>query len=144
MVKLNISGVQLTCSVEWCTNVEDGMLLDRHHVRSQKMWITIFRDKSPALEYREFVQRYYEFHPDDICRLCREHHEEVHDLYWNVVEKHKRKLGIPLYWMTWKQAEIIMADLEKTFWAWLKRKNQQKGKSLFRTLKRGKNANPSK
>lgn len=137
MVKLNIKRVQLTCSVEWCTNVEDGMLLDRHHVRSQKMWLTIFRDQWFTPHYKDFAKRYYEFNEADLVRLCREHHEEVHDLYYNVVEKHKRKLGIPLYWMTWVQAGIIMDDLEKIFHKWLKRKNQQKGKSFFRTLRRG-------
>lgn len=125
MAKLNVAKIQLSCSVKGCTNVENGMFLDRHHIRSQKLFVKHFEHRK-SRRYLDFAKRYYAFRAEDICRLCREHHEEVHETYWDVLRKHTRKLMLPLRSFSWRQANILMDDFEIHFYRWLERRSKQK------------------
>lgn len=128
MAKLSVARVQLSCSVEGCTNVEDeGMFLDRHHVRSQKLFVRAFRLRGSA-RYKAFVERYDAFHPADIVKLCRECHEEVHGIYRLIIGKHCWKLRLRLRDFSWVQAEILMDDFEKEFWRWKEGKEKRLAK----------------
>jgi hypothetical protein len=96
------------------------MPLDRHHVRSQKLFVRAFANKQ-GKRYAAFVKRYEEFNEKDICRICRLHHDVVHSFYHMIVDRHIAKIGKPLWQWSWKQATILMNDLEKEFWRWKKR-----------------------
>lgn len=114
--------------------MENGMHLDRHHVRSQKLFVHHFSHRK-SRRYVEFAKRYHAFRDEDIVRLCREHHDEVHSLYWTIIGKHTWKLKLPLRMFSWRQASILMDDLEVHFYQWLERKSKQKVSGIRTLLK---------
>lgn len=134
MARLNVAKVQLSCSVKGCRNAEDGMFLDRHHVRSQKLFVHHFSHRK-SKRYEDFAKRYNEFREEDIVRLCREHHDEVHPLYWSIISKHTWKLRLPLRRFSWRQANILMDDFEAHFHQWLAKKSKQKTSGIRTLLK---------
>lgn len=119
-MKINLSQVETRCVVQRCSV---DWPLDRHHVRSQKLFVHHFRHKRKSRKYKDFVKRYYEFSKEDIVLVCRDHHGEVHRLYARVIAKHCWKLRLRLRDFTWKQAEILMKDFELEFNEWVARKN---------------------
>jgi hypothetical protein len=84
------------------------------------MFVRAFGLRVISRKYRYFKARYERFEEEDLSRICRGHHDNVHQVYYLIVNKHKQKLGLPLRSFSWKQAEILMDDLEKAFWSYVK------------------------
>lgn len=124
-MKLNVANVQLSCAIKGCTHVEKlGVALDRHHVRSQKLFVYEFEYRR-SRKWRRFKARYEQFLDEDICRICRLHHDQVHRIYRGIVQQHTIKLGKRVGLFSWRQAEILMQDLERNFWKFVKEEEQR-------------------
>lgn len=86
----------------------------------QHMFVSHF-EKRDTERYRAHKARYESFHTDDICTICDVHHKEIHKLYGPIIGKHCLRLRKPMCRWTWKQAEILMKELEDFCLVWLTR-----------------------
>jgi len=83
------------------------------------MWLRHFSHKSKTKKYQAFKARYEVFHPDDICFICVEHHDEISRILYLLIGRRARRLGPCMFW-TWKQAEQLIADCTNRTNQWLK------------------------
>lgn len=87
---------------------------------SERMWLRHFVRHRRTKRYRDFMARYKEFHPDDICYICPDHHEEIHVAYMNTIFRRIKAKGYkPLTDWTWEEAEVLMDELRTQCRAWL-------------------------
>jgi len=72
-------------------------------------------------KFKEFCKRYNEFHPDDWCMICLNHHAEIHLIYDRIIRQDQLRVGRALSKYSWTQAEKLMDKLEAVCVDWLKK-----------------------
>jgi len=83
------------------------------------MWLNAWAHRSGQERWEEFRRRYYEFRPEDVVRICRNHHAEIHSIYDKIIQDDTAKLQRPLYKYTWAQGHRLMQKLEIACSQWL-------------------------
>lgn len=92
---------------------------NRHHRKHQGMWLGIWqRRRRGEAEWKKFVDRYYQFHPEDWSYVCEHHHAEIHQIYDFIIQLHRDLLRKNLVDYTWAEAHELMDKLEQAFWEW--------------------------
>lgn len=101
-----------------CAKCGDIVRTDRHHIKSQKMWVTQFAvRRAGQKKYNTFVKRYKAFRPADIALLCRDCHEWIHEEYLYLLLDHYNPM--PFSEWTWGEAYELMRKFEKFFKKWV-------------------------
>lgn len=95
--------------------------LHRHHKRHQALWFGPWAWRGAEKAWRQFVQRYNEYRPKDIVRLCSYHHAEIHSIYDVIILSDVARLQRSLYKYTWPQGHRLMRKLEDACDEWLKK-----------------------
>lgn len=109
------------CAKPGC-NSPSGRSLERHHKRHQAMWLGIWASRRHGeTKWNQFVDRYWQFHEEDIVKLCDHHHAEIHLIYDKLIKSDRLKLDRSLAKYTWTQAETLMDKLEETCDEWLEK-----------------------
>lgn len=98
------------------------------------MWVKHFVHKFVTSRYKEFRTRYFEFRDSDCVELCRPHHEEIHQIYFGIIETYLgNKKQKPFWQWNWNEAEELMIALRETCDKWLKTKTP--GATEFKLLR---------
>lgn len=96
------------------------------------MWLGIWAGRRKGEpEWIEFVARYYEFNPEDICELCVSHHAEIHVIYDALIKQDIKMRGKTLMRYTWDEAYELMDKLEKACLKWIKQETPGINSSLY-------------
>lgn len=125
-MKVVLSAVKLrVCSKAGCRS--RGLPLDRHHVRSEKLFVHAFeQSRRGEKKYQNFVARYWRFDPRDWIYLCRYHHEQLHRRYLAMLRKNTKRLRrFPVLW-SWAEAEQFMDSLGTLCSKWVKVPDRRK------------------
>lgn len=96
------------------------ILLQRHHRAHEAMWLGVWAgQRRGEKRFEAFKKRYYEFHPDDVVLICYKHHPEIHQVYDEIIARHKASISKSLTNYTWAEAEILMTLLRAACNEWL-------------------------
>ena len=116
--QVDFASIQLTCAKPGCKNSR----LQRHHKGHEFLWVAMWIKRRPSEpRYQKFCQRYWSFHEEDIVRVCRRHHAEIHFEYNLIIEELMQDLGPLLYKWSWPDAYRLMKKLRKQCDKWLKK-----------------------
>lgn len=98
------------CEREGCSG--HGQV-DRHHKRMETLFINAFASTSCShgRRYKQFVRRYDRFLPEDTVLLCRRCHEEIHNLYYDLIRVDIVARGKHLAAYSWREADALMNKL---------------------------------
>lgn len=119
-VKLSLRGVHShQCKKPNC---KSPTRIQRHHIRSERMWLRHFKHKYRTNKYKAFKQRYTNFLAQDVVPLCEDHHEEVHEYYEREQGKflaENPELFRKFSTWEWKDAERLMDCFSRVFNSWI-------------------------
>lgn len=123
MANLGISLVDVPsvvgCAKHGCS-CNSHALLQRHHRSHEAMWIGIWaKRRRGETRFEALKKRYHEFRPEDVVLVCNVHHPEIHQIYDEIIRRHKFSLEKGLSQYTWAEADILMALLRKACDEWL-------------------------
>ncbi len=118
MAKIKISTKDIGCIKPRCRRKLKRT--HRHHKGHEKLFINIWAGVKRGKTYKELVDRYLQFRPEDVCIICDQHHAEIHHIYRDIIFEHQTKEKIPLMAFSWKQAHTLMGDLRAECAAWLR------------------------
>src|SRR5674476_1565743 len=107
-----------TCARKGC--ISGDPIRDRHHKGCQGMWVRHFAHHA-GKRYRNFVERYESYHENDVVRICRTCHGEIHRLLITTIRRRCIKLGDPHDW-SWGQARELINDCVRITNKWLQTK----------------------
>lgn len=124
MVKVDLSQIRsasVGCGKPHCRT--GCTTLHRHHIRNERFLLRHLKKRYRKSKwYKAMRARYDEFRKEDVAVICRDHHEEVHLLYANVVFADIKSRGYkPLEDYTRSEAEALMERLGKVFEEWFHR-----------------------
>lgn len=122
IVTLGIKTETLACQKPGCNYVDPSGRISshRHHMGSERMWLRHFKARSRSKRYRDFRVRYESFLDTDICWICPPHHEEVHQIYFNLMFASIKAKGYKkLSQWSWEEAEALMEANRKACREWL-------------------------
>jgi hypothetical protein len=123
-------------------NCESSGTLHRHHKRHEALWLGIWSGRRRTeTKWKEFVNRYYSFVPEDCVILCANHHAEIHNIYDKIISHDRRQTGRRLSKYTWPQAEKLMDKLERACIEWLAQQTPGIDYHTFKRERRGGNRN---
>lgn len=117
---VDLRKVRVKCSKLRCRTGD--FVLHRHHKGHQFAFVKAFQSRHQQPRYRRFVERYFQYHEDDVVLVCSKHHREIHFIYDEIIQsfKHSHELEA-LAECSWKQAEELMSDLVSRCNQWLRR-----------------------
>jgi len=124
MVKVDLSQIRSTSVGCGKPNCRTGSsTLHRHHIRNERFLLRHLKKRYRKSKwYKAMRARYDEFKKEDVAVICRDHHEEVHMLYANVVFADIKSRGYkPLEDYTRTEAEQLMERIGKVFDEWFHR-----------------------
>jgi hypothetical protein len=112
---------EVRCAKPSC-EVVSHTRLQRHHKRHPKMWFGIWaKRRRGETRFKEFIERYNMFLPEDVTLICDEHHAEIHSIYDEIITKDRAQTQTSLTSYTWVQATRLMNKLEAACNEWLKK-----------------------
>lgn len=95
-------------------------LTHRHHKAHEKLFIGVWAGVKRGKDYKELVDRYLEFRPEDVIHVCDQHHAEIHHIYRDIIYEHQVAARIPLIAFTWPRAKRLMKAMRDECNEWLK------------------------
>ena len=102
-----------------------NMVLHRHHKGCEAMFVRHLRDaRGGQLRYRAFVERYNLFHPNDVVKICEDHHAEIHKLYLPIIRRFLKARRRPIAELTWAEVDELRTELIGYCDRWLKRETR--------------------
>lgn len=121
-MRINLTLTSFACSKKGCKFVGPKGL-HRHHRGCEAMILRHFQARARTVTYKDFLERYHMYDPEDVVPLCEYHHKAIHNsyvgAYAQVMRMHIGKIKKPLSQWTWKQARIFMVDLRSACDMWL-------------------------
>lgn len=116
----NLEKVKTRCGKKRCRTRD--FVLHRHHKGHQFAFVKAFMSRRQQPRYLRFVERYFEYRPEDVVHVCSSHHREIHEIYDPIIQEFKRQHGIEyLSECSWKMAEDLMGQLITRCNKWLNR-----------------------
>lgn len=101
------------------------------------MWLGVWAsERGGDPEFRELVERYNAFLPEDVVIICNSHHAEIHIIYDRIIREHKHYTGKPLYKYSWTEANELMDLLEGACDTWLGEETPGASSELLRQDRR--------
>jgi hypothetical protein len=84
------------------------------------MWFGVWASRRRGeTRWKEFIERYYKFLPEDVVLICDSHHAEIHSIYDTLIARDKAWTQRKLSDYTWSQAVLLMNKLEQACIKWL-------------------------
>jgi len=84
----------------------------RHHKGDEHRFIRYltdnkFRTKRPWV--KRIMDRYHQFHEQDICHVCGDHHEEIHELLFQSLKTFCKSKAITEPIKDWDEDQVLSA-----------------------------------
>lgn len=120
-MKISLKGVKVFrgCSKPNCRT--GSTTINRHHRKHEAMWLGIWASRRKGEpEWKEFVDRYWQFLEEDIEVICVSHHAEIHVIYDEIIKSDLGMRSKPLSKYTWDEAHELMTKLDKACHKWIK------------------------
>lgn len=76
------------------------------------------------LRYAAFVRRYEMFHPEDVVKICEDHHAEIHKLYMPIIRRYLRRARKSVEELSWGEVDDLRRELIDYCDRWLKRETR--------------------
>jgi hypothetical protein len=102
-----------------------NVVLHRHHKGCEAMFVRHLREtRGGQLRYRAFVQRYFMFHPEDVVKICEDHHAEIHKLYMPIIRRYLRRVRKGINDLSWDEVDALRSELIEYCDRWLTRETR--------------------
>lgn len=88
----------------------------------ETMWLKVFKKRKRQKRYKALEREYHRFLAKRVCEICENHHEEIHEIYNQLIAQEVRKAGYrPTSAWTWTEAEALMKLLRRYCNSWLRK-----------------------